>query len=265
MKKRSTLETAKLLQVVHELRTQCPWDKKQTHKTLLPYLLEEAYESAEAIREANPDSLREELGDLLLQIALHSEIASEKGWFTFEDVSRGIREKMVRRHPHVYAKEKALSKKAQSARWTQLKQSEKPKRKRLEGTPKSMPALMLAQRYGEIAASVGFDWKGVSGVFDKLAEEIKELRAEIRKPKKSKRRIQEELGDMLFCMANLARHLGVSAEEAGRVASLKFAKRFESIEAMLAKDSLEPASLSPQAWGKAWQRAKKSGSTTSLR
>ncbi len=265
MKKPPTRETARLLQVVHELRTQCPWDKKQTHKTLLPYLLEEAYESAEAIREANPAALQEELGDLLLQIALHSEIAAEKGWFTFEDVCRGIREKMVRRHPHVYAKEKKLSKKAQSARWTQLKQNEKPKRKRLEGTPKSMPALMLAQRYGEIAASVGFDWKNLGGVFDKLTEEIQELRAEIRKPKKNKRRIQEELGDMLFCMANLARHLGVSAEEAGRTASLKFADRFGAMEDELAKEKKEPGALTPQAWGKAWQRAKKNGTTTSLR
>lgn len=256
MKKPPTRETARLLQVVHELRTQCPWDKKQTHKSLLPYLLEEAYESAEAIREAKPEALREELGDLLLQIALHSEIAAEKGWFTFEDVSRGIREKMVRRHPHVYAKAKKLSPKAQSARWTELKQNEKPKRKRLEGTPKSMPALMLAQRYGEIAASVGFDWKNVSGVFTKLAEEVQELRAEIRKPKKNKRRIQEELGDMVFCLANLARHLGVSAEEAGRVSALKFAKRFGAMETELAKEKKKPSSLSSQAWEKAWQRAK---------
>jgi MazG family protein len=252
-----TQNTQQLLEIVRRLRAECPWDKKQTHRSLLPYLLEESYEALEALQAGDVTSMREELGDLLLQIALHSEIASEKGWFTFEEVAKAIGEKMVRRHPHVFEKERTGSKKQHSQRWTELKQKEKPKRSLLEGTPKSMPSLQLSQRYGEITSSVGFDWPDAKGVLKKLDEEAKELKAELKLGKRNKKRIAEELGDLLFTIANLARHLGINAEESAKAAARKFATRFETIETEAKSKGVRLASLSPKEWEKHWQNAKR--------
>src|SRR5688572_12086259 len=155
----SLKETQRLLEVVHDLRTKCPWDRKQTHKTLVPYLLEEAYETIDAIDGGSPDEFREELGDFLLQVRLHAGNATERMGFRFEDVAKAIADKMVRRHPHIYGDVKYTSPKQHKKLWTELKAKEKPKRSRLDGIPRAMPALQLSQRYGEIASSVGFDWK----------------------------------------------------------------------------------------------------------
>ncbi len=259
MKKRSLPHTENLLRIVSELRKKCPWDRKQTHRTLIPYLMEEAYETLEAIRSGKAQSMREELGDLLLQVVLHAEIASEKSGFGFEEIADGIAQKMIRRHPHIYGSEKAaLSGKVHSQRWTELKQKEKPKRSMLEGTPRSMPSLQLSQRYGEIVASVGFDWPDVGGVWDKVEEELQELKSEVRAPKRSKKRIEEEFGDLVFCVANLARHLGINAEDAGRNAAIKFAKRFAFIEDAKAKQGKLLSKLSVDEWEDAWQAAKAS-------
>ncbi len=254
---RPTPHTQKLLDIVAELRKKCPWDRKQTHKTLVPYLLEEAYETLEAIREGDAKALREELGDLLLQIVLHAEIAAGKGAFDFEAVARGIGEKMVRRHPHVFASEKTQSGRAHSQRWSELKQQEKPKKSLLQGTPKSMPALQLSQRYGEIVSSVGFDWDDPKEVWKKLEEEIGELQAELRARKRNKKRVAEELGDVIFVIANLARHLGLNAEVAGRDAAVKFAGRFEKIETEMREKGTRLSSLTADGWEAAWQRAKR--------
>src|SRR5208283_2582430 len=146
-------------EIVHRLRRECPWDRKQTHRSLVPYLLEEAYETVDAIESRKSDLLREELGDLLLQVVLHAELCDEKGEFSFEDVARAIGEKMVRRHPHVFEKQgkkKSTDPKEHQKNWTRLKSKEKPERSLLGGIPHAMPALQLAQRYGEIASSVGF-------------------------------------------------------------------------------------------------------------
>ncbi len=255
----NTPQTQKLLKIVATLRKQCPWDRKQTHRTLLPYLLEEAYETAEAIRDGDPQSLREELGDLLLQIVLHSEIASEKGKFTFEEVAQGIGEKMVRRHPHVYGDEDQKSGRKHSLRWTELKQLEKPKKSIFDGTPRSMPALQLCQRYGEIAASVGFDWKNADGALKKLEEEVRELRAEMRAKKPNKKRVASELGDVVDATANLARHLKINAEVAARDAAAKFARRFQAMEKEMAKAGRKLSSLKFREWDDAWNRAKAKG------
>jgi MazG family protein len=255
---KATEHTQALLEIVSTLRKKCPWDKKQTHRTLVPYLLEEAYETLDAIRAGDAKSLREELGDLLLQIVLHAEIASEKGAFDFEAVAKGIGEKMVRRHPHVWGDEAALADRKHSQRWTELKAAEKPKKaSMLEGTPRSMPALQLSQRYGEITASVGFDWKDAKGVWEKLDEELGELKAELKRKKRDKKKVAEELGDVVFTLANLARHLGVNAELAGRDAAHKFAKRFQSMEREMKKTNTALSSLTPLKWEQAWDRAKK--------
>ncbi len=252
---KTTLQTRKLLGIVAELRKKCPWDRKQTHKTLIPYLLEEAYEAIEAIREGDAQSLKEELGDLLLQVVLHAEIASEKMGFGFEEIAQAIGEKMVRRHPHVFEGERTGSRKQHSQRWTELKQKEKPKRSLLEGTPRSMPALQLGQRYGEITSSVGFDWGNVNGVWDKLEEEVEELRREIKARKRNRARIAEELGDVLFTLSNLARHLGLNAEEVGRQACAKFRKRFEKVEKLVDLKAAPKVSITQ--WEQAWEKAKR--------
>lgn len=248
-------ETQKLLKVVHDLRTQCPWDRKQTHQTLAKYLLEEAYETVDAIQSKNKHSLKEELGDVLLQVALHSEIASEKNKFNFEDVAKYIAEKMVRRHPHIYAKEKVLDYKSHMKNWTALKQKEKPKRKLLEGTPKGLPALQLAQRYGEIASSVGFDWDTVHPVFVKVKEELKELQSAL--TKKNKANIEEELGDLLFTLTSLARHCQVDAEACLRKSATKFQVRIEQIEKDKKKGKKTLAECTPQELEAAWQKVKR--------
>ncbi|MBY0372203.1 nucleoside triphosphate pyrophosphohydrolase [bacterium] len=250
-----TKQTQKLLEIVARLRKECPWDRKQTNRSLVPYLLEEAYETLEAIRARDAKALREELGDLLLQVVLHCEIASETMGFDFEDVARGIGEKMVRRHPHVFAEGKvALGKHSQQ--WTELKQKEKPRKSLLQGTPQSMPALQLAQRYGEISSSVGFDWDDADGAWDKLHEELEELRKEFKARKRNRKRVADELGDVAFCLANLARHLGINAELAGRDASVKFSKRFAKMEAKARKSGARLAEWSPEEWDQAWRQAK---------
>ncbi len=242
-------ETQRLLKIVTELREKCPWDKKQTHQSLMPYLEEESYEVLEAIRKRNPEALKEELGDLLLQIALHSKLASEKKWFDFEAVAAGISDKMVRRHPHVYGDATYGNYDQHLKRWNEIKKKERPQKTLLEGIPKSMPSLRLAQRFGEIAAGVDFDWKDAAAVFEKIEEELGELKREIRK--KNKKGCSEELGDLLFAMTQLARKLDLQAEEVLKKSCQKFEKRFELVE--------KQAKLTPgdvPALEKAWNRAK---------
>ena len=247
-------ETEKLLKVVNDLRTQCPWDKKQTHQSLAKYLLEEAYEAVDAIHSKNKNALKEELGDVLLQVALHSEIASEKEAFTFEDVAKYISEKMIRRHPHIYAKEKVLDYKSHMKNWTALKQKEKPKRSLLEGTPKGLPALQLSQRYSEIASSVGFDWDNEKQVMKKVKEELKELEGAL--SKKSKKSIEEEIGDLLFTLTTLSRHCHVDAEACLRKSAEKFKARLEAIEEEKRSQKKSLSDCSSQELEEAWLLAK---------
>jgi MazG family protein len=223
-------ETNRLLDVVHQLRKECPWDRKQTHKSLIPYLIEEAYETVSAIEEKSRDELREELGDLLLQIVLHSEISDEKGHFDFEDVAKSITEKMIRRHPHIFADAKIKSAKAQTKSWSKIKALENPDRSLLAGLPKALPALQLAQRYGEIAASVGFDWENAAGVLEKVHEELEEVIIEMNRRPRRQSAVEMELGDLLFTITRLAGHLNVDAERALRKSSQKFEDRFGRLE-----------------------------------
>lgn len=224
-------ETAAFLKVVERLRKDCPWDRKQTHKTLIPYLLEEAYETIDAIETKNESSLKEELGDLLLQVVLHAEISRQKGKFDFEAVAKDIKDKMVRRHPHVFGDQKGIkTADEQTKNWSRMKSKEKPKKSLLAGTPKAMPGLQLAQRYGEIAASVNFKWPKLTQVLGKVEEELEELKAEIRKKPRQKKHLEMELGDLFFTLTRLASHLEIDAERAARAACEKFRVRFERVE-----------------------------------
>jgi len=223
--------------IVHRLYAPggCPWDREQTHASLKHNLLEEAYEVLQALDDDDPHALSEELGDLLLQIALHSEIADEAGEFGYGDVFESITSKLIRRHPHVFGDETAASADEVMANWQRLKEAEKAARAAagdavedqslLAGVPRAMPSLAYAQAVQDRAAAVGFEWPDMSGVLDKLGEEIEELRrAETREQR------LDELGDVLFVLANLARWLKIDAEEAGRHAGRKFYRRFSGVE-----------------------------------
>lgn len=252
-------ETRRLLEVVHSLRRKCPWDRKQTHRSLVPYLLEEAYETVEAIESGKKDAMREELGDLLLQIVLHAEIASEGEGFAFEQVARAIADKMVRRHPHVFGSTRYKGVKDHSKRWTELKAKEKPKRSLLEGIPKAMPALQLAQRYGEIAGSVGFDWKNAEQVLKKVREELRELEQEVKRRNRDRSAIEGELGDLCFALAQFARHTGLNAERAARRGAIKFSRRFERVERMKKREGRLVSDCSVAELERAWEQVKREG------
>ncbi len=254
--KKSLPQTARLIDIVTRLRRECPWDKKQTHRSLLPYLIEEAHEAHEAIGSKKRDLMREELGDLLLQIVLHAELASETKAFDFEAVSRGIADKMVRRHPHVFDKAN-FSSKGHSARWIALKKKEKPNRTLLSGVPRSLPALQVASRYGEIASSVGFDWPNSTQVLDKVKEELGEFEAEYKKGKRAKKQMEEEMGDLFFSLSNLARHLNIDPEACAKKGSKKFFNRFTAIEKRLAKQKRDNTTLTVEEWEAEWARVKK--------
>lgn len=238
-------EVQRLVAIVHRLRRECPWDRKQTHKSLIKYLVEETYEAVEAIESRDLNAMREELGDVLLQVVLHAEIADQKGKFSLEDVARTIADKMERRHPHIFGDAKIKSAKAQTRSWSKLKAKEKPERSLLAGTPKAMPALQLAQRYGEIAASVNFDWGSAKEVMTKVDEELGELKVEMDRPRKRRDDLEMELGDFLFTITRLAAHLGLDAERALKKSASKFESRFGALELEFRKkeQSLEKASL----------------------
>lgn len=253
---RSCSEIQAFLDVVHELRQKCPWDKKQTHPSLSKYLLEEAYEAAEAMDKLDKDSLKEELGDVLLQVALHSEIASEKKWFDFEEVACQVSKKMIRRHPHVFNQDEVPDEKTHLENWTRLKQKEKPKKSILEGIPKALPSLQRAQRYGEITSSVGFDWQLSSEVLAKVEEEVGELKAEMKK-KKNLKKVEEELGDLLFSLAQLARHLKIDAERSLRKSNEKFLRRFEKLEKNIKKKNKSISNLNAVDLDTEWKKVKK--------
>lgn len=220
----------------------CPWDVEQTFGTIAPYTIEEAYEVADAIERGDMDDLKSELGDLLFQVVFHARMAEEQSLFVFDDVATAIAEKLERRHPHVFGEEAAKPDGvAQKARWEDIKAAERKAKAQhgvLDDVPVGLPALARAAKLTKRAARVGFDWPSTAEVLDKLDEEVGELKAEIVAGDLDKAR--EELGDLLFVMANLARKLGVEPEDALRGANAKFVRRFAFIEAELAKDGRTP-------------------------
>lgn len=233
----------------------CPWDREQTHQSIRSHLLEEAYEVLEAIDEASDPMLCEELGDLLLHIVFHSQLAQERGAFALEDVVRHINEKLIRRHPHVFGEDHAADAAAVLVKWEELKKKEKPERESaLDGIPPILPALMRAQEIQKKAAKTGFDWKELQPVLDKCREEIDELEKDIQHPE----RAADEMGDLFFSLVNLCRHLNLDAEQCCREANRKFEQRFRQVEAMRAQHPPEKQWTLDEL-EELWQTAKKTG------
>jgi tetrapyrrole methylase family protein/MazG family protein len=243
----------------------CPWDREQTHHTLKTYLIEEAYEVLDAIEQGHAHELTEELGDLLLQILFHADIAREAGRFDIEGVISGIHQKMVRRHPHVFGTVKADTPEQVLKNWAQLKAQEKATAptevlpSALDGIPRGLPALMEAHQLTRRAAQAGFDWETVEGIFDKLREETSELRLALSEPDRSRR--EGEVGDLLFVAVNLARFLGFDPEVALKHSNLKFKSRFQCMEKDAANSGQRLAQLSKEELEVLWEAAKKREST----
>jgi ATP diphosphatase len=235
----------------------CPWDLEQDFDTIVPYTIEEAYEVADAVARRDWDGLRGELGDLLFQSVYHAQMAAEAGHFTLDDVLRGISDKMVARHPHVFGAARIDSAEAQTEAWEATKARERAARAQggvLDDVPLALPALMRAVKLQKRAARVGFDWPEVAQVVDKIAEEAREL-AEARDSLGPEARA-EEMGDLLFVMANLARHLDVDPEAALRAANAKFTRRFRAIEAALAAQGRRPEDSDLAEMDALWDAAK---------
>jgi ATP diphosphatase len=253
-------EVRRLLDIMRALRapdTGCPWDQAQSFESIAPYTIEEAYEVADAIARRDLAALPDELGDLLFQVVFHARMAEEAGHFHFADVARSIADKMIRRHPHVFGAAAPRDASRQSAAWEEHKRGERAARAQtgvLSGVAATLPGLTRAAKLTARAARVGFDWPNASAVLDKLDEEIGELRAELAGG--DKQRLQDELGDMLFVLANLARKLDLDPESCIRHANDKFSRRFAAIEASLAAEGRLPAEATLAEMEAAWQAAK---------
>ena len=230
-------------ELTRRLREQCPWDIEQTHETLIPFLLEETYEVVDALHALDPDEpssdddLIEELGDLLFQIEFHATIAEQEGRFTIADVTQGIHDKLVRRHPHVFGDIVADDASTVLENWDEIKKAEKGRTSIFEGIPRSLPSLAYAQKVGRKASKVGFDWPDVAGAFPKIIEETAELAEAMAETNAAATEL--ELGDLLFAVVNVARHLKIDAELALRAATDKFRARFEGVEALAASRSID--------------------------
>ena len=234
-----------LVAVVDRLRSPqgCPWDRKQTPQSMAPYLLEETYEVLESIETKDNQGLKEELGDLLLHIVFQGRMAQDAGHFTMEESLQAITDKLIRRHPHVFSDHEARDDQALNQSWETIKQQEKGRTSRLEGIPRTLPALTRARRMQEKAASVGFDWPAIEPVWDKVDEELGELRQACHSAQPES--IAEEFGDLVFSLVNLGRFLKLDPEEALRKTMAKFDHRFQGIEQELARHGhrIEEASL----------------------
>lgn len=248
----------RLREIMKRLRdpdTGCPWDLEQDFASVAPFTIEEAHEVADAIERQNWDDLKGELGDLLFQSVFHAQMAEEAGLFTFDEVANGMSDKMVARHPHVFGTEnRDKSADQQSHDWEKIKAAERAAKAQagaLDGVALGLPALLRAVKLQKRAARVGFDWPTTDEVMDKLREEMDELRAAPDAPSRF-----EEFGDLLFVMANLARHMDIDPEAALRATNAKFTRRFESIEAALAADGRRPEDSTLQEMDALWDAAK---------
>jgi tetrapyrrole methylase family protein / MazG family protein len=251
-------EIDKLIDIVERLRAPggCPWDREQTHKSILSCLLEETYEFFEAVEEGNPAGMREELGDLLLQIVLHAQMEKEDGAFTIDDVAREICEKLIRRHPHVFGDVQVSSSKEVLKNWETIKREEKQHRKYIvDGIPEALPALFRAEKMQRRVARVGFDWSEMNPVLDKVEEEFGEFRRAI--VKKDHANAEEELGDILFALVNVGRHADICAEDALRAAVNKFGRRFRYIEDTFAALGKDIKSATLEEMDNYWEESKR--------
>ncbi|WP_350300853.1 nucleoside triphosphate pyrophosphohydrolase [Peribacillus frigoritolerans] len=259
-------EFSKLRQVIAELRGPdgCPWDKKQTHESLKKYLIEEAYELIDSIDEEDDEGMVGELGDVLLQVMLHSQIGEDEGMFTIDDVIEGITAKMIRRHPHVFGDVEVNGEEDVLVNWQKIKENEKGSETKalqsiLDGIEKSLPNLLRAEEYQKRAAKVGFDWDEVSEAWKKVREEVQELEAEILSPNRDVERIKSELGDLFFALVNISRYYDIQAEEAVYKANQKFHRRFTYIEECIQRADKKFEDYTLEELDSYWDEAKAKG------
>ena len=254
---------SQLLEIMSALRapkTGCPWDIKQTFESIVPYTLEEAYEVADSIERGRMDELKDELGDLLFQVVFYAQMAKEQGLFEFDDIVAAINDKLVRRHPHVFADAEYKDEQTLNDAWEDAKSSERDQKAEtdqvsaLAGVAMSLPALKRAQKLQKRAARVGFDWPEMAPVWDKLSEEMHELREAVEAQDQA--HIFDEMGDLLFSCVNLARHLGVDAEEALRQGNQKFSSRFEHLETELNQQKRQIQACDIEELEQLWQASK---------
>jgi tetrapyrrole methylase family protein/MazG family protein len=253
-------ELVRFHELARTLREQCPWDQEQTHRSLVRYLLEETYEVVDALEALDPhdpstdDALVEELGDLLYQIEFHATIAEQEGRFTMADVARGVHDKLVRRHPHVFGDVQADDADTVVANWDAIKRAEKGRTSVFEGVPTAQPSLSYAYALQRKAAKAGFDWPDVDGALPKIAEEASEVREAARSG--DEQHVHAEVGDLLFAVVNVARHLGVEPEAALRAAAQKFRRRFEGVEALAAERAIDLHTAGLAALDALWDEVK---------
>ncbi|MFP3512019.1 nucleoside triphosphate pyrophosphohydrolase [Peribacillus sp. SIMBA_075] len=259
-------EFSKLRQVIAELRGPggCPWDKKQTHESLKKYLIEEAYELIDSIDEEDDEGMVGELGDVLLQVMLHSQIGEDEGMFTVDDVIEGITAKMIRRHPHVFGDVEVNGEEDVLVNWQKIKEDEKGSETKasisiLDGIEKSLPNLIRAEEYQKRAAKVGFDWDEVSEAWKKVIEEVQELEEEILSPNRDVERIKSELGDLFFALVNISRYYDIQAEEAVYKANQKFHQRFTYIEESIQRADKKFEDYTLEELDSYWDEAKAKG------
>ena len=246
-----------LVDIMAKLRSPdgCPWDKEQTHDSLKPYLLEEAYEVLETLDDGDFDGLKEELGDLMLQVVYHAQLANEKGRFSIGDVLDTINQKLMRRHPHVFGQMEIHTAEEQRIHWENLKKKEG-KASVLDGVPKSLPALLRAHRIQQKASTVGFDWEKTEQVWEKVKEEVGELVEVVQTQDTS--RIEEEFGDLLFALVNLSRFIHVDPENSLRRAVDKFTRRFQKVELTMNALGKNMKEASLDEMDAVWDRVKRS-------
>jgi tetrapyrrole methylase family protein/MazG family protein len=258
---------ARLHEIVNILRSPggCPWDQEQTHQSIRKNLIEETYEVIETIDEDDPDHMKEELGDLLLQILLHSQMEEEVGTFNVYDVIEGLNDKLIFRHPHVFGEQQAENANEALQNWEQMKAEEKKRKGQdlqqisvLDGIPRDLPALMKGYKLQKKAAKVGFDWDDVDGVFAKIEEELAELKEAVQHNQSAEER-KLELGDLLFAAANVARFIDTDPEEALAATNRKFIQRFQYIEERLREQGRTPSDSNVDEMEQYWQAAKKAG------
>ncbi len=255
--KNNTQLFQELNDIVNKLRNPggCDWDRAQTANSLIPYFIEEVYELIDGIDKKNSKNIKEELGDVLLHIIFQSQIASEKNFFTINDVINGINEKLVKRHPKVFNQSTFQNDVNDKQNWEKEKQKNKKRKSRIDGVPKILPSILSAQRIQEKASTVGFDWSSVDQVWGKLEEELLEVRTAQKENDYNK--IEEELGDLIFSVINLCRFLNVSGENALRKANEKFKKRFYLLESHVSKSGREIEDFSVNELNKIWDLIKK--------
>ncbi len=257
----------KLVKIVAKLQGPkgCPWDRAQSHETLKPYMVEETYEALEAIDNKDYKKLAEELGDMLLHILMHAEMAKKDKEFTIRDIINSISAKMIRRHPHVFSKKKAKTVEEVWRKWEEIKAKEVKKKGEkhkgiLESIPQSLPALYRADKVQRRAARVGFDWNSVAGAWKKVHEETDEIQELIKKPKgKSRAKLKEELGDLLFAIVNVSRKMDIDAEEGLQRSTSKFMRRFKEIELHSKRKGKPLHKMTLKEMDRIWDQVKKRG------